>query len=623
MLALGLIPGVFILVTTALFFRAGWSRVAGCWRSAFLAALIVVATITVASTELLSLLRLLTFGWILAVWLMATVASGWLLYCTRGAALERTSPPLSRRIDFPWFCIGSVIFIAAILLSIALAAPPNTFDSMTYHMSRVEHWIQNSSISHYPTHITRQLYLSPLAEYHILHLQILSGCDRFANLVQWFSMVGCCVGVSLIAGMLGAGRAAQAVASAFCATLPMGILQATGTFNDYVNSFMMANLVLIVLRFTERSTLGQAAVTGLTAGLAILTKATSYLYAFPFLLWFAWTVIKLVRRTKRVALFAIVSIALLVAPNAGHLVRNTRVFGTPFGVGQEHGTGYTNKAFGIRPLLSNIIRNCSIHAEQPFYAVRYVETRVVEILHEWLGIDPSDPRTTFGNEKFGIKVTSTHEDNAGNTLHFLVVLGCVILLCSRYGRLKDSLVFTYGLCLLIGFLLFCFCLKWQPWHSRLHLPLFVLAAPLVAVVLGKDSAGRFVKITACMLILLSSVWVFRNWSRPVLARKNVFNTPRLEQRFVNMPHLMKPYSLAVRQLVEGGYETVGLVIGSDDWEYPLYPMLKAAGKRPEIHHTQVRNASERLEDKGRRFDALLVIDNGKNTAEVVKQASEE
>ena len=146
-----------------------------------------------------------------------------------------------------------------------------------------------------------------------------------------------------------------------------------------------------------------------------------------------------------------------------------------------------------------------------------------------------------------------------------------------------------------------------------------MAAAFVAAMVGKDSAGRTVKITACIMILLSSVWVFRNWSRPILARKNVFNTPRIEQRFVNMPHLMQPYSSAVQQLVEGGCDdAVGLIIGPNDWEYPLYPMLKAAGKRPEIHHTRVQNASERLEDKDRRFDALLVIDNGKNVANVVK-----
>lgn len=99
---------------------------------------------------------------------------------------------------------------------------------MTYHMSRVVHWIQNRSIAHYPTHITRQLHQSPWTEYAILHFQILSGSDRFANLIQWFSMVGATLGVSLIAKQMGADLRGQFFAAVFSITIPMGILQEIG-----------------------------------------------------------------------------------------------------------------------------------------------------------------------------------------------------------------------------------------------------------------------------------------------------------------------------------------------------------------------------------------------------------
>ena len=56
-------------------------------------------------------------------------------------------------------------------------------------------WIQRGSIDFYPTAIERQNYQPPLAEFAILHLQLLSGSDRFANLVQWFSFV-----VSIVLG---------------------------------------------------------------------------------------------------------------------------------------------------------------------------------------------------------------------------------------------------------------------------------------------------------------------------------------------------------------------------------------------------------------------------------------
>ena len=54
--------------------------------------------------------------------------------------------------------------LSLLLGIVALTAPPNTWDSMTYHMPRVEHWIENRNVEPYPTHILRQLSLGPGAE---------------------------------------------------------------------------------------------------------------------------------------------------------------------------------------------------------------------------------------------------------------------------------------------------------------------------------------------------------------------------------------------------------------------------------------------------------------------------
>jgi 3-methyladenine DNA glycosylase AlkC len=60
---------------------------------------------------------------------------------------------------------------------------------MVYHMTRVQHWIQNRSVAHYPTHVLKELHRNPWAEYALLHFQVLSQGDRLANLLQWSSMM--------------------------------------------------------------------------------------------------------------------------------------------------------------------------------------------------------------------------------------------------------------------------------------------------------------------------------------------------------------------------------------------------------------------------------------------------
>ena len=90
---------------------------------------------------------------------------------------------------FEKILLFAIAFVSLITFITAIASPPNTWDSMTYHMSRVEFWIQNKAINFYSTNNLRQNIFSPLSEFMILHLQILSKSDGYANLVSWTSLI--------------------------------------------------------------------------------------------------------------------------------------------------------------------------------------------------------------------------------------------------------------------------------------------------------------------------------------------------------------------------------------------------------------------------------------------------
>ena len=77
-------------------------------------------------------------------------------------------PPCARRLDLAmaaWIAV-----VVALTGAIALFAVPITWDSMTYHLARVAHWAQDHTVAFYPTHVVRQLYPPPWAEYAMLHL---------------------------------------------------------------------------------------------------------------------------------------------------------------------------------------------------------------------------------------------------------------------------------------------------------------------------------------------------------------------------------------------------------------------------------------------------------------------
>jgi hypothetical protein len=148
---------------------------------------------------------------------------------------------------FNTFLLVCLILILGVTGMIAFIAAPNTWDSMVYHLGRIVHWIQNRSIAFYPASTIWQLFPNPWAEFAILHYQILSNGDRFANFVQWFSMLGSIIGVTLIASELKASKRGQLLAAILCATIPSAILQATSTQNDLAASFWLVCFVYFIL----------------------------------------------------------------------------------------------------------------------------------------------------------------------------------------------------------------------------------------------------------------------------------------------------------------------------------------------------------------------------------------
>ena len=201
-----LLPGLSWLFIALVFNKKGL-----CWRSSFLSASICWGVLLTGITEMLGVVKSLTLCWLLLFWGGATALLV-IAYCfTSQQKASKTRggirPFLISLPVFSKFLLAGVAIIVILTGLTALIAPPNNWDSMTYHMSRVMHWIQNQSVSHYPTHILRQLHSNPWSEFAITHFQILTDGDYLANSVQWFSMVGCILGVTLIAEKFGANRA--------------------------------------------------------------------------------------------------------------------------------------------------------------------------------------------------------------------------------------------------------------------------------------------------------------------------------------------------------------------------------------------------------------------------------
>lgn len=288
---LALLP---LLTLLSLFLFLGQVRPSWGWRLSFLRSAILSGAYGVLSLEALSVIDTVTQAALTIAWSLPLLG----LCLALGILWHRDRRLQLPAFTFPegWFDRVLVIGIVIVLLITAFVAwvtPPQTWDSLNYHMSKVAHWAQNNSVNPYASGVIAQNSLPPGAEFNILHLYVLLGGDRLSNFVEWFAMIGSLIAVSLAANKLGAGEREQILSVVFAVTLPMGIVQASSTMNDYVVAFwVVCAAVETLILMQDRLDLTNILMLSTAAGLAIFTKPTAYPYLFPFAVLAAYLIFK-------------------------------------------------------------------------------------------------------------------------------------------------------------------------------------------------------------------------------------------------------------------------------------------------------------------------------------------
>jgi 4-amino-4-deoxy-L-arabinose transferase-like glycosyltransferase len=331
-------------------------------------------------------------------------------------------------------------------------------------------------------------------------------------MVPWLAFAGCLAMGYGIARRLGAGREGAGLSALVIASLPMAVLEASSTQVDLPLAFWALTLAAFTLEDAAQRAWSDVFLAGAALGLALASKSTAYVICAPLCVW--WLVEQARSGGMRRALAETATVgALALLLCLPFYARNLRVFGHPLGpVGTT--AEYGNETHGLGTLTSNLVRNSTLHLGTPFGLWNDGLTLAVVRAHEVLGLNPQDPRTTwFEDTRYRVWPMSTYEGRTGNLLHFLLALATGgLLLLTPQPRLSR----WYGLAVLAGAVLFCWVLKWQHWHGRLHTPLFILAAPLLAVTLERAMPGRRALGVGLLLWVGSLPWLFASEMRPLL-----------------------------------------------------------------------------------------------------------
>ena len=569
------LPAIFAIVSATAAHRAGFGV-----RESLLLGLGATGTFIALSTEFLSLFAALAQGPIAFAWLAAICVVGWVAsIIPRQPRPAGTGDAVRFEAALLWITVGTIVATIAV---IALHAAPSNYDAMLYHMPRVVRWALNGTVAFYPTSEQNQLYQPPLAEYSILHLYILTGGDRLANLVQTVGFAGCAIGASLVARELGGRAVAQAFAAFAAAVIPQGVLQASGAKNDCSLGMWLIAMTFATMRFAQSQSRPWLLASGMFAGLAVLTKGTGYVYGPGLFLAASGTLLLRSKRDwLRLAAAAAIAVTLL---NAGQFIRNTAVFGTPIGTGYaDSGRAFPfrNSGIGPRVLWGNIWRNLAMHSgigASPEWTSGV--QRTVNAIIALAGEDPQNPNAIWPRQRFETPGYTWAENQAGNPWHALLGFGAIAWALVWRKRAGPAVVW-YAAGTLAAFLLFCLLLRWQPWHSRLHFSFFVSLAPLIAVAAERISIRPLIPALAVALAYWTTPMLLRNPTRPLLG--GVLQANWEDTRFAEGPSAKAGYEAIARRLLASSCRDVAVDASQLIYYYPMYALLDPLRNGFRIH----------------------------------------
>lgn len=467
---------------------------------------------------------------------------------------------------------------------------PNTTDSMVRRLPIMMYWVQEHTL--YQDIIRNgHDFMGPFAEYIFLHLYLIFDGDRMLFFSQWTAFVAIVVLSLMIAKRLGASSRIALYITLFISTLPIAVLQATSVQTDMVTTVMVLFSLYFALIFVKAPNLINCLMLSFAVGLGILTKATYLLYAIcplgillPFF----------IRQWRTSLLFGALALFLIGIIQVRFIEQNLRLYGGVAGQGVLQGeSGYTNELITPQIILLNLIKNLIVQLPFPI-GKETVENWVIH-LHETMGFVIDDPRTNFYDTKFSMNpIIFPQEDKTGNPIHLAIIVLAGVLLILKWRELKNKSLEVYlYLLIIISLLVFSAILKWQPFHTRLLMPFFIIGSITSVIIIFRfEKLMGYLNFFLTISIILPFILIILNVSKPFISYDSFypfvkdlapplsslpesFLTKNREKQYFNARYYWyKPYKEIMEKAKEKQlHGTVSFKL-MDEFEYPMWYFLK-------------------------------------------------
>lgn len=494
-----------------------------------------------------------------------------------------------------------------------LIGAPSTTDSMVYHLPRVMYWEQEQTLFQDVIRNEHD-FMSPFGEYIILSLYFITGNDRLFFLSQWLAYLIIVYLSGVIAVQIGAEKAKD-LTRLLTATIPISLFQSSSTQIDLVVTALVVSSLSLSLSLINKFKPNVLIALAFLIALGVLTKPTFLIYSIiP-----AGIILYNFRKSfPKLFLTGLLTVAMTLIITSRFFIQNLNLYGNLLGNhllpdGQE--VAYMNDKITPSTLFSNSARNLLTQIPIPVFN-RMIENNL-DKLFKIFNIDINDPDASCCGTFKILPVIYPQEDIVSNPLTILLIF---IGLYSLFTSKKYSFAKLILLLSILTFFAFSTILKWQPFHSRLLIPVFILGT-ISSVALLKTRI-RILKIISIISVVLSFVLIILNVSKPYLSYIHFYPSveafskpnasipeafylkPRADQYFNARYYWKEPYNdILTSPELDNKNLTLSFLL-EDNFEYPLWRLIKEKNNTIKVLPSNSEIKSELLIKTSKQIEAV-------------------
>lgn len=439
--------------------------------------------------------------------------------------------------------IGVLVFLA-VNAWLILTVPPNTSDSLSTHLARVIHWIQNDSFKPWDAKIPWQVIYPFNTQLQYLKIILFTTSDKLVGFVQYAAALISFLAVYRLGLFLSASRTRSLFAALIWLTFPEIIMQTTSTQNDLVlASFFTCSILFLFLGIIERSDM-YLVLSGLSFGLAMGTKQTILFLLPGMTLAFIFLLFKYKKPViRQLFKWGLASMASFILLGSYIYIQNTIFFHSPAGPGEdveEQVNEFSLQAISqelpvnISRLVFQSIDPSGLPGELPGYMQKF-KAKIVEFvgLKDWMESDIGAVKV------FNLRdLPATHEDSAWFGLTSVLLLFPALIYQLIMGiKRKDP--YPLGLIsIAVGFLIFDAMLRpgWAPYQGRYFVTAATVAVPLISGFnLDSKWGKRVAWFGAILALIIGSTMILKNESKALIGQRAIWGKDRIEMQLVNSP----------------------------------------------------------------------------------------